>query len=195
MTFPENSLKANLNQRNEDRYQRIKKVKRWLKPLPRRTNIHRYPVLKWFSRSARKKAFLWSFQPQYLIPAIYLGSILAFLPLYGLQLVLGCLLALLLKTNLLVVSALIFISNPLTIAPIYYVNCLVGKFFANLFFTEEIEMTLTPKSIINTFSSMDGKEFVNLFSLCSIGGVIIGLITGLIFSLSYKKILFSKLIQ
>ena len=195
MILPENSLRAKYDEPKEDRHQRIKRVKRWLKPLPRRTNIHRYPVLKWFSRSAQKKAFLWSFQPEYLIPAIYLGSILAFLPLYGLQLILGMLLALLLKTNLLIVSALIFISNPLTVAPIYYVNCLVGKFFANLFFTKEIEMLLTPQSIINTLASMDGKDFLSLFCLCSIGGLFIGITVGLIFSLSYKKILFSKMFK
>ena len=195
MMLPENSLRAKNDETKEDRYQRIKRVKRWLKPLPRRTNIHRYPVLKWFSRSVREKAFLWSFQPEYLIPAIYLGSILAFLPLYGLQLVLGMFLALLLKTNLLIVSALVFITNPLTVAPIYYVNCLVGKFFANLFFTEEIEIILTPKSIINTLASMDGKDFVSLFYLCSIGGLIIGSVMGFIFSLSYKRILFSKMFK
>ena len=191
---PENSLKAKPDKLNEDRYRRIQRIKRLLKPLPRRSNIHRYPILKWFSAHARKKTFLWSFHSDSLVPAIYLGSILAFLPLYGLQLVLGLLLAVLFKANLLIVSALVFITNPFTIAPIYYFNYLVGKFFTNLFFTEDITITLTPESIINSLISMNGKDFLSLFYLCSIGGGIIGGITGVVFSLSYKRILFPRLV-
>jgi uncharacterized protein (DUF2062 family) len=94
-------------------------LRRLLRPLPRRANLGRYPVLKWFAAPARRAAFLWSFRRRHVMASIYLGSVLAFLPVYGLQLLLGLGLALLARGNLTVMSALQMIVNPLTLVPIY----------------------------------------------------------------------------
>jgi hypothetical protein len=68
-----------------ERHKRIRLVKRLLRPLPRRTNIHRYPVLKWFGEAARKRAYLWSFRVGAMTPAFYVGSLLTLQPLIGVQ--------------------------------------------------------------------------------------------------------------
>jgi hypothetical protein len=69
--------------------QRRGRLRRLLRPLPRRANLTRYPVLKWFAVHARRAAFLWSFKRANVIPSLYVGSVLAFLPVYGLQILFG----------------------------------------------------------------------------------------------------------
>ena len=78
---------------------RIRRVKKWLRPLPRRANIHRYPILRHFSSAAKKRIYLWSFRAENVLPSIYVGSVLPFLPIYGLQLPLAFLFALFLRGN------------------------------------------------------------------------------------------------
>lgn len=97
-----------------------------LKPLPRRANLSRYPVLRWFHQLARKAPFLWSFKRRHVLRAIYVGSVIAFMPFVGLQLLIVFAAVLLLRANLTVAAALQFITNPLTMAPIYYSTYRIG---------------------------------------------------------------------
>ncbi len=101
-------------------------LRRLLRPLPRRANVHRYPVIKWFGDHARRYPFLWSFKRANVIPALYGGMVLSLLPLYGFQLLLAFGLALILRANLTITVALQFITNPLTIVPIYGATTLLG---------------------------------------------------------------------
>ncbi|MBX3725610.1 MAG: DUF2062 domain-containing protein [Xanthomonadales bacterium] len=98
---------------------RKRRIRRLLRPLPRRANIRRYPIIKWFQDAARKAPFLWSFKRAYVLRALYVGSILAFLPLYGFQFLLAFALALAFRANLTLTVALQFITNPFTILPIF----------------------------------------------------------------------------
>ena len=98
---------------------RKRRLRRVLRKLPRKANLARYPVLKWFAHHAKKAPFLWSFRRQNVIASLYLGSVLAFLPLYGIQALLAFVAALLVRGNLTVMVALQFVTNPLTIIPIY----------------------------------------------------------------------------
>ena len=97
-----------------------------LKPLPRRANLGRYPVLRWFKGIAARAPFLWSFRPSHVLRAIYAGSLIAFMPLVGLQVLIAFIAALMLRANLTIAVALQFITNPLTMAPIYYATWRVG---------------------------------------------------------------------
>lgn len=106
--------------------QRRRRLRRVLRPLPRRANLTRYPVLKWFAEHARRAGFLWSFKRANVLPSLYAGSVLAFLPLYGLQILLGFGAALGLRGNLTVMVALQMITNPLTIVPVYGFTAWVG---------------------------------------------------------------------
>lgn len=94
-------------------------LRRLLRPLPRRANIRRYPVIKWFAEHAARRPELWSFKRQHVMRAIYVGSVLSLLPLYGVQFALAAIAALLLRANLTITIALQMLTNPLTIVPVY----------------------------------------------------------------------------
>lgn len=95
------------------------RLRRLLRPLPRRSNLHRYPVIKWFAERARRHPFLWSFKRAQIIPALYVGSVISLAPVYGIQILLAFAAALIFRANLTVMVALQFLTNPLTVVPIY----------------------------------------------------------------------------
>lgn len=98
-----------------ERFARIRRAKFFLRFMPRRARFHTYPLIGRFAAFARKRSFLWSFRSSEVRPAIYVGSVLAFMPVPGLQLVLAFLLAVLLRRNVMVLAGLQFLTNPLTL--------------------------------------------------------------------------------
>jgi len=155
----------------QERHQRIRRAKRFLRPLPRRATIHRYPVLKFFAQTARKRPYLWSFREQHVSSAIYVGCILAFLPAYGFQIVLAFFCALLFRSNLLITTGLQFITNPVTIAPIYLFTHRVGVYVINNW---GLDMLPMPNQIMG-----------NGYAL-TIGGILVGLFSGLVLDLVFR---------
>lgn len=175
----------------QERHARIRRLKRFLRPLPRRTNVHRYPFLKWFAQSARKKAFLWSFRPEAVSPALILGSILTFLPLYGVQIPIALALALALHANLPLFVGLQLVTNPLTVAPIYFINFQVGRLFMKIYGMELPELSLHElREILETIFSGSWDDnlgfLLKVFLITCLGGVIIGLFTGIAAAQFYR---------
>lgn len=178
---------------NKTKWRRIRRVKRWLRPLPRRTNIHRYPILKFFSEAARKRIYIWSFRVENAVPAIYSGSILTLMPLYGIQVPLAFLLALLLRANLPILAGLQVVSNPLTVLPIWYTAYQIGRNFLSVggihvmpLDREEVRIMLE-----NFIHGAWGDKFdriATVFGVTSLGAIIMGTIFGLIGSLAYRII-------
>lgn len=150
-------------------HSRIRRAKQILRPLPRRATLHRYPFIKWFAQTARRKPFLWSFRIPQISPALYIGCVLAFLPAYGVQLPLAFLAALMFRTNLLVIVALQFITNPLTIVPVYWFTLTVGRRLVEWWHLGE-------------FDSMIGAKAYPLV----IGGIFVGLCVAVILDLCYR---------
>lgn len=148
------------------KYRRMR-AKRWLKPFPRRANIHRYPGIKLFSNFAKKNSFFWSYKPAPLRTAFYLGSVVTMLPLLGLQILVGFFLAWVFRANLTVTVALQFLSNIFTAAPIYFLTYNVG---------------MLPLKYI----SLPESTFTTAFYAVMIGGVVCGLILGLLLDLLYR---------
>lgn len=105
-----------------------RRMKRFLRYAPRRAVFHRYPLVGRFAALARRRAYLWSFKRNHVRPAFYVGSVLALWPLTGIQLVLAFAACLLMRSNVMITGALQFITNPFTVAPIYYGTYLVGKY-------------------------------------------------------------------
>ena len=152
-----------------ERAARFGRIKRWLKPLPRRSNLSRYPVIKYFADAARRSPHLWSFQRPAVRRAIYLGSVIAFLPAYGFHLLIALGLAILLRANLAITSALLFITNPLTAGPIYYAAYRIGIWW------------------LRYFNVGDGSEDMGLrIYALFLGGLILGLAVALIIDLIYQ---------
>lgn len=137
--------------------------------MPRRSNVDRYPVLKWFAKAARARPYLWSFKAAQVSPALYAGCIVAFLPLMGVQIILALGLALVLRANLPIAVGLQAISNPLTIPVLYPIYFFLGR------------QTMTFFGI--------GREFhpiMNNLHATFLGGVIVGLLVGAILDLLYR---------
>ncbi|MCH8473933.1 MAG: DUF2062 domain-containing protein [Opitutales bacterium] len=109
------------------KYSRIRRVKKFLRWMPRKSNLDRYPVIRYFSRLARHRSYLWCFKVPYVIPSIYAGTIVAFLPIYGFQIAISFFAALLFRSNVPIAVFLQIITNPLTAVPIYYTTYQVGK--------------------------------------------------------------------
>jgi len=192
----------------EKRFSRIRRVKKLLRPLPRRTNIHRYPILSWFADSARKKSYLWSFRRAEVVPAFYVGWVLTLLPLYGIQMVLAFLLALGFRANLMIMFALQMVSNPVTVLPLWYLNYRVGNVFLNLIMGESpvrfgnliqeaSDQSLSFRETLSfliertreTGSSLVSELLVRLVGGTFLGGLIIGLVAGFISCWIYRIVL------
>jgi uncharacterized protein (DUF2062 family) len=102
------------------RFARIRRAKAFLRYLPRKARFHRYPLIGRFADLARQRAYLWSFRSEHVRPSLYAGSIVALLPIMGVQAPAAFLLALLLRSNVMLLVGLQVITNPFTAAPIYY---------------------------------------------------------------------------
>lgn len=106
---------------------RIRLAKQILRPLPRRATLHRWPVLKWFAKAARKSPYLWRFGEKEVRMAIYLGSMIAFLPIFGAQFLAAFFVALAVRANLLIIMAVQLVTNPFTFVPIYIFTARTGR--------------------------------------------------------------------
>jgi uncharacterized protein len=170
---------------------RTRRVKRWLRHLPRRSNVHRYPVLSLFADAARKRIYLWSFRTENAVPAIYAGCILTLLPVYGIQIPLSLLLALLLRANLPILAGLQIVSNPITVLPIWYAAYQIGQHFLSVIGVEampllrnEVQVVLANFTAGNWGDNLE--RMLTVFGVTSLGSVIMGVFFGLIASFTYR---------
>ncbi len=164
-----NSENRKEQEQRSERHSRIRFTKRLLRPLPRKGNLHRWPIIKWFAKSARKQPHLWSFRVAQVSPSIYVGCILAFMPAYGIQLVLAFLAALLFRSNVIVITALQFITNPITAVPIYL-------------FTLKFGEKLIGWGNLGEFHNVVGAKAYAFF----IGGLTAGLATAVVLDVIYR---------
>lgn len=177
-----------LHRRRRGRIARVKRILRWM---PRRTNIHRYPVLRWFAAAARKRNYLWCFRVRTAIPALYAGCILALLPFYGIQLPLAVGLAFLIRANLPILFSLQFITNPLTLLPAYFACYQIGRVVLNLFGIESPQLNMAEMKVLID-ALRNGNWAINLkylgavWSMTALGGLILGTFTATLASVLYK---------
>ncbi len=175
----------------DTRSRRIRRVKRWLRPLPRRSNIHRYPILRRFSEAARKRIYLWSFRVENTTPAFYAGFILALMPLYGIQIPIAFCLALLLRANLPILAGLQMLSNPLTVLPFWLASHQVGSSVLTVIGIETVSLHRSQiKSILQNCANgkwmHDLESLLGAFSVMCLGGIVMGIFFGLISSVIYR---------
>lgn len=145
------------------------RLRRLLRKLPQRANLHRYPVIKWFAEHARARPYLWSFKRAQILPALYVGSVISLLPLYGIQIFVAFAAALLFRANLTMMVALQFITNPFTIVPIYAFTAWIGVLLMQ-FANHGSEL---PKALYYAHA-------------LSIGGIVVGLVFALCADLLWR---------
>jgi uncharacterized protein (DUF2062 family) len=173
--------------RLEDRRRRIRRLKKWMRPLPRRSNVHRYPVLKWFSGMARPRSFLWSFRSREMVTALFLGLIVAFMPLVGIQMLIVFFIAFWFRANLPVIVALQWVSNPFTMGPIYYADYKIGMAMMELFgIAPEPNPLLQSDYDWAHFELGDIGSLLDTFPPMMLGGLALGSFIGLVVAVSYK---------
>lgn len=112
---------------------RLARFRKWLRYLPRRSNVGRYPIIRNFAEAARKRPYLWSFRMIEVRRAIYLGVLISFLPVYGLHTLVAFGAALVFRANLGVALGVQIITNPLTAAPLYYLAYRAGVWILGFF--------------------------------------------------------------
>lgn len=159
---------------------RLARVRRFLRPLPRRANLRRYPVLRWFADLARSRPWLWSFKLQHVAPALYAGAVAGLLPMPG-QLLVGFVAALLLRANLPVIVALCFASNPLTMVPLFTACYVTGHWAMDLLWPGD-----KPFRLSEGLAAMTQGEFGGAWDILGavfIGAVLVGLAAGAVMHL------------
>jgi len=186
-------MTADESELNETKFRRIRRVKWWLRPLPRRANIHRYPVLRLFADAARKRIYLWSFRVENAVPAIYAGCILTLMPIYGIQIPLSFLLAILLRANLPILAGLQVISNPITVIPIWFAAYQIGRHTLSVLGVDvmslnrqEVQLMLDNFTHGNWGDNMHTVAVV--FGVTNLGAIIMGIFFGLIASFVYRVV-------
>lgn len=122
-----------------------------------------------FADAARARPYLWSFKRAHVWPALYVGSVLAFMPTYGLQVLLALFAAMAVRANLTVMVALQMITNPLTIAPLYLLTHEIGQWL--------IEHTGYGDANAGVASSVNALV---------LGGLVVGLAVAFVFDLTWR---------
>ena len=152
-----------------ERAARLGRLRRWLRPLPRRANLSRYPVIRHFAAAARNNPHLWSFEGPAVRRGIYAGAVIAFLPVYGLQLLFGLGAAVVLRANLAVTCAFQLITNPVTAGPVYLLTYRIGIW------------------VIRTLEVGEGRGPMGTrFNALVLGGVILGLAVAVVADLASR---------
>ena len=113
---------------------------------------------------------LWSIRRRTVVPAVALGTFIAFLPFPG-HVVSAALIALALRVNVPVAALTTFISNPLTIGPMFF---LVYRFGAMILSVEQepFAMELSIDWVTHTF--------VNIWQPMLLGSVLLGSVAALL---------------
>lgn len=173
------------------RSERIARVKRLLRWLPRRATMHRYPILKWFAASARRRNYLWSFRTRAAIPAIYAGCILSFTPIYGIQVPIALMLAFFLRANLPLLVGLQFLTNPVTVLPVYFAAFVIGRTILQLLGIEcPAVNTEEFKQLFETTVNLELRHslgyVLKVAGITTLGGWMMGLCTAAAMSLVYR---------
>ena len=151
----------------EKRRLRIRKLLRlrWLlRWMPSKRSLGKITVLKQFGAHLQRRKYLWSFKENRVAPAIFLGSVIAFLPIFGVQLLTVVAFAALLKVNLPVIAGLQFVSNPLTLVPIYLANYKVGSWILQGI----------------GFAEKGAENIVHGVNSTMVGGAVLGTVFGLL---------------
>jgi uncharacterized protein (DUF2062 family) len=115
------------------------------------------------------------------------------LPLYGVQLPLSLLIALLLRANLPILAALQMLSNPLTILPIWFAAYQIGRHFLGVIGVEAAPLARSEvQTLLYNFTHAQWGDNLNrlatVFGVTSLGSIIMGTFFGLIGAFSYRVI-------
>ena len=151
------------------RHVRMRRAKQFLRPIPKKATLHRWPILKRFAETARKRPYLWSFRKREVSIALYIGFVITFLPLVGIQFILAFAAALTLRANLPVILGTQLVTNLATMWAIYPALNMLDNHILGF-------------SGIGDIESLFGQVAVST----TIGGLVAGIALGFIFDVIYR---------
>ena len=143
--------------------------------------------------------------PHRLALGIALGFFIAWTPTIGLQMILVVLAASLCRANRVVGLPIVWISNPLTAVPIYFVNYTVGGMFVGLFGERQIRTYEQIKNVVGDLTRpgrhvFDAEFWHGIYNALLglsvelwVGSIIVGLLLGVIsYVVSYRGIVWYR---
>jgi uncharacterized protein (DUF2062 family) len=148
----------------------------------RQTKPDRFWWQRWY-RLYYLRLLRWRGKPEFIARGLALGIFSGCFPFFGLQIIIGVILATLLRGSKVAAATATWISNPLTYVPLFIFNYQVGKLILG------IEIKLDRQLDLDSFSSfMDlGVTFASTLLVgCLIVGLAVALVTYLI-SLRFLK--------
>ncbi|WP_017663678.1 DUF2062 domain-containing protein [Baaleninema simplex] len=133
-------------------------------------------LFKWFARLGQRswrmlRYYYWRLvrlqdPPEYLARGVAAGVFAGCFPLFGVQTLVGVLLAVLVRGHKLCAAAGTWISNPLTYLPIYWINFQIGRFLLG----SSRDATLTQWDSLDGLLSETGEVVADLF----VGSIVVG---------------------
>ena len=163
---------------------RKRRLRRWLRRLPRKAAIRRANLPQWVKTLAQKSWYMWSFQRGPVARAIYFGSVLALLPLFGIQFPLAVLLSWAVRANLPLTMVLQLLTNPFTIVPVYGFTYLVG--YTVMQGLSDSSAGYNPGLAIAAIKAGEFGGAGHALIALTIGGLIVGLATALVFDFGWR---------
>ncbi|MDR2628440.1 MAG: DUF2062 domain-containing protein [Puniceicoccales bacterium] len=168
------------------KFKRIRFVKKFLRRMPRKSSIHKYPVLNKFACAARKRSYLWSFRVSEVVPAFYIGWIITLTPLpYAVHIIVAFFAALMCRANAAILMFLPILSNIATFLFFWAVTYKVGLY--------AVRWLGTGTEILPVIIAFDrhtilqyGKFTVRIFATITLGAIILGPLLGAICSAIYR---------
>jgi len=123
--------------------------------------------------------------------ALFWGIWISMLPIVGIQMIVVFFVSLLVRANLPLIVALQWISNPLTIGPIYFANYKIGMILINLMGLKYPKNNLLSRNYDwSEFSMKELLRLLDTFPPMFLGGSVLGIFMGVFAVFLYK--IFSK---
>ena len=144
--------------------------KKLKKVLPTHEKIKEQKFLKFLGKWMHKQE-IWSLRRSRIVLGVFIGIFCACLPM-PFQMVLAAALAIIFHANLPISVALVWISNPITMPPLFYFEYEVGKFLLN----DKSDITFDYDSMTDNFDAIA----TNLY----FGSVVVGLISAILCALA-----------
>ncbi|MDR2779165.1 MAG: DUF2062 domain-containing protein [Puniceicoccales bacterium] len=168
------------------KFKRVRFVKKFLRHMPRKSSIHKYPILNKFASAARKKSYLWSFRVSEVVPAFYIGWIITLMPLpYVAHVIVAFFAALMCRANVAILVFLPILSNVVTFLFFWAVTYKVGVYVIHWLGTgmERLPLLVTfDKHAIRNY----GECAIRILATITLGAIILGPLLGAICSEIYR---------
>lgn len=140
--------------------------KKLKKILPTHEKIKKQKILKIFGKVINKRE-IWSLARKKILAGVFIGVFVSCLPM-PLQTVLAVFLAIIFNANLPISFALVFISNPITMPFIFYIEYEIGNFLLG-----------SPNNIEFNFESMY-DNFDKIAVSMYFGSIVLGIISAIL---------------